>query len=122
MTPGYACQMAGWTFLTNHAHVMVCLERDPGARLRDIALAVGITERAAQRIITELEEGGYLTRERDGRRNRYSLRRSGHLRHPLEGKAQIGELLDLLADAEVEDVAGTGRDALRRAERRIAAV
>ena len=67
--------MADWTFLTNHTHVMVCLRRDPTARMRDVAGAVGITERAAQRIVSELEEAGYLAREREGRRNRYTLTR-----------------------------------------------
>jgi DNA-binding transcriptional regulator PaaX len=86
-----------WTFLTNHAHVMVCLGRDPGARIRDVADAVGITERAAQRIVAELEEAGYLVRERSGRRNRYTLHPDMPLRHPLEGGHSIGELLAVLA-------------------------
>jgi len=86
-----------WDFLTNHAHVLVCLRRDPTARMRDVAAAVGITERAAQRIVAELEEGGYLSRERDGRRNRYVLHKGGSLRHPLEGSHTVDELLNLLA-------------------------
>ena len=90
--------MSDWTFLTNHAHVMVCLRRDPTARIRDVADAVGITERAAQRIVSELEEAGYLGREREGRRNRYTLHAERPLRHPLEGSHSSGELLDLLAD------------------------
>jgi DNA-binding transcriptional ArsR family regulator len=90
--------VADWTFLTNHAHVMVCLRRDPTARMRDVAAAVGITERAAQRIVSELEEAGYLEREREGRRNRYTLNMDLPLRHPLEGAHSSGELLDLLAD------------------------
>lgn len=90
--------MADWTFLTNHAHVMVCLRRDPGARVRDIAHAVGITERAAQRIVTELEEAGYLTRVREGRRNRYTLHERRPLRHPLEGRSAVSDLLDAVAD------------------------
>ncbi len=89
--------MADWTFLTNHAHVMVCLRRDPSARLRDVADAVGITERAAQRIVSELEAAGYLTRSRDGRRNNYTLHPELPLRHPLEGDHSLLELLDLLA-------------------------
>lgn len=91
--------MAGWTFLTNHAHVMVCLARDPTARLRDLARDVGITERAAQRIVSELEQEGYLTRTRDGRRNRYVLHGARPLRHPLESASLIGDLLKLLADS-----------------------
>jgi predicted ArsR family transcriptional regulator len=90
--------MADWTFLTNHAHVMVCLRRDPTSRMRDVADAVGITERAAQRIVSELEEAGYLEREREGRRNRYTLHMELPLRHPLEGAHSSGELLDLLAN------------------------
>ncbi|HTI35076.1 MAG TPA: MarR family transcriptional regulator [Miltoncostaea sp.] len=89
--------MADWDFLTNHAHVLLCLRRDPTARMRDVAAAVGITERAAQRIVAELEEGGYLSRERDGRRNRYVLHEGRSLRHPLEGAHTVDELLNLLA-------------------------
>ena len=81
--------MADWTFLSNHAHVMVCLRRDHSARLRDVAAAVGITERAAQRIVAELEEGGYLTRVRDGRRNRYTLHEDRPLRSPVTGPDQL---------------------------------
>lgn len=88
--------MADWTFLTNHAHVLLCVARDPGIRLRDAAEQVGITERAAQRIIAELIADGYLTRVRDGRRNRYQLYRERPLRHPLESHHQIGELLAAL--------------------------
>ncbi len=90
--------MPEWTFLTNHAHVMVCLRRDPTARLRDVAAAVGITERAAQRIVAELEDAGYLARAREGRRNHYTLDDGRPLRHRLEGGSRIGDLLDLLAD------------------------
>ena len=88
--------MAEWTFLTNHAHVLLCIARDPTARLRDVAAAVGITERAAQRIVAELEEGGYLTRTRDGRRNRYELHADKPLRHPVERDHAVGEILDVL--------------------------
>lgn len=89
--------MADWDFLTNHAHVLLCLRRDPTARMRDVAAAVGITERAAQRIVAELEEDGYLSRTRDGRRNRYELHQGLALRHPLEGSHTVDELLNLLA-------------------------
>src|SRR3712207_214985 len=87
--------MADWTFFTNHTHVILCLARDPGARLRDVADAVGITERATQRIVAELEEGGYLRRIRDGRRNRYELHPEISLRHPLERDHSIGEVLEV---------------------------
>jgi uncharacterized membrane protein len=85
-----------WDFLTNHAHVLVCVARDPGIRLRDIAAAVGITERAAHRIISELVDEGYVVRERQGRRNRYQVKTKLPLRHPLAEEHEVGDLLDLL--------------------------
>jgi DNA-binding IclR family transcriptional regulator len=85
-----------WNFLTSHAQVLLCIEQDPEVRLRDIAATVGITERAAQRIVTDLVEAGYVTREREGRRNRYALDRGRHMRHPAQLDHQIGDLLDLL--------------------------
>src|SRR5215211_6809392 len=88
-----------WGFLTNHAHVLTCVARDPGSRLRDIAAAVGITERAAHRIVSELVEEGYVLREREGRRNHYEVVPDLPLRHPLvEGRA-VGDLLKLLVGA-----------------------
>ena len=89
--------MADWTFLTNHAHVLLCVARDPDVRLRDVASAVGITERAAQRIVADLVEAGYLERTREGRRNRYRLNPALPLRHPLEREHQVQELLGVLA-------------------------
>ncbi len=88
--------MPEWTFFTNHAHVLLCIARDPGVRLRDVADAVGITERAAQRIVADLEEAGYLARQREGRRNRYEIESDLPLRHPLERDHAIGEILDVL--------------------------
>jgi DNA-binding IclR family transcriptional regulator len=85
--------MAHWTFLTNHAHVLLCVADNPNVRLRDVAVQVGITERAAQRIVTELEEAGYLEREREGRRNVYRLNTAMPLRHPLDSAHRIDELL-----------------------------
>lgn len=85
---------AGWTFLTNHTHVLVCLADDPGLRLRDIAARVGVTERAVQRIVAELEAGGVLTRTREGRRNRYAIEARVRLRHPLERHCQVGAMLE----------------------------
>lgn len=84
-----------WTFLTNHAHVLICIAMNPEIRQRDIARLVGITERAAQKIVSELEESGYVTRERVGRRNRYHLDTTIPLRHPLEAHHRIGELLEI---------------------------
>jgi DNA-binding IscR family transcriptional regulator len=88
--------MADWTFLTNHAHVLLCVARDPGARLRDVADAVGITERAAQRIVADLVEAGYLERTREGRRNRYRLNPDQPLRHSLESDHAVGDILRVL--------------------------
>lgn len=85
-----------WDFLTNHAHVLLCVARDPGIRLRDIADSVGITERAAHRLVTELIEAGYVLRERDGRRNRYEVKLDQPLRHSLVADQKIGELLEAL--------------------------
>lgn len=82
-----------WTFLSNHAHVLVCLDGQSDLRLRDIADRVGITERAVFTIVKDLEQGGYLTRIREGRRNRYELNPDGPLRHPLEAPHTVGELL-----------------------------
>ncbi|MEX1286545.1 MAG: winged helix-turn-helix domain-containing protein [Acidimicrobiia bacterium] len=87
---------SNWTFFTNHAHVLICIAEDPDIRLREVAERVGITERAAQRIVAELEEAGYLHHERHGRRNHYELRPEGHLRHPIEAHVTIGELLDFV--------------------------
>jgi DNA-binding transcriptional ArsR family regulator len=86
---------AGWTFLTNHAHVLLCLARDPELRVRDVATQIGITERAVQRIIAELEAAGYLKRERQGRRNRYAVVRDLPLRHPIERHCSVSALLAL---------------------------
>ena len=83
----------GWTFLTNHAHVLVCLAEEPDIRGRDIAARVGITERAAQAIVADLVADGYVTRSREGRRNRYSIHPDAPLRHPLEHDHTVGELL-----------------------------
>lgn len=85
-----------WTFLTNHAHVLLCIAADPEIRIRDIASLVGVTERAAQRIVTELEAEGYISHERIGRRNRYEIHTEQPLRHPLEHHLGISVLLRAL--------------------------
>jgi predicted HTH transcriptional regulator len=85
-----------WHFLTNHAHVLVCVARDRGIRLRDIATAVGITERAAHRIVSELVDEGYVVRERQGRRNHYQVKTKQPLRHPLAEEIEVGDLLGVL--------------------------
>lgn len=89
---------ASWTFLTNHAHVLVAISRNPELRQRDISELVGITQGAVQRILDDLEIGGYVQRERVGRRNRYQVNATGSLRHPLEQPHTIGELLAALDD------------------------
>jgi DNA-binding IclR family transcriptional regulator len=89
----------GWTFLTNHAHVLVAIARDPEARLRDVAAEVGITERAAQGIVHDLVAAGYVTRERVGRRNRYEVNAALPLRHPLEREHDVAVLLAPLGRA-----------------------
>ncbi len=86
---------AGWTFLTNHAHVLLVLAREPDARMRDVAVSVGVTERAVQAIVADLEAGGYLTRSRSGRRNHYTVNPAGRFRHPAEADHEVGELLAL---------------------------
>jgi len=85
-----------WTFLTNHAHVLISLAEDPTLRIRDLAMRVGITERAVQRIIADLETAGYLTHERDGRRNLYRVRANRPLRHPVEAHQTLAALLEAL--------------------------
>jgi DNA-binding transcriptional ArsR family regulator len=93
---GSQAAVTRWDFLTNHAHVLVCVAHDPGIRLRDIAAAVGITERAAHRILSELVEEGYVLRERHGRRNRYQVKSELPLRHPLVQEREVGDLLKVL--------------------------
>ena len=85
-----------WRFVTNHTQVLLCIARDPDARVREIAASVGITERAAQRIVHDLVESGFVERERIGRRNRYLINRKVRMRHRAQEDHEIGELLDLL--------------------------
>lgn len=89
---------SAWTFLTNHAHVLVCLAREPDAVMREVALKVGITERAVQKIIADLEAAGVLERTRHGRRNRYRIDMDAPLRHPLEGRARVRDLLAMAGE------------------------
>lgn len=99
-----------WTFLSNHGHVMVCLARDPDARLRDVAEQVGITERAVQGIVADLVRDGYVDKERLGRRNHYELHTELPLRHPLESDHLLGELLAAIAGpTTVAEQGGSGR-------------
>jgi predicted transcriptional regulator len=100
--------MEQWTFLTNHAHVLLCVSADSHMRLRDVATRVGITERAAQRIIADLVADGYISRTRVGRRNHYELHRELGFRHPLERRSDIGSLLELLTSAREARETGAG--------------
>ena len=87
--------MAGWTFLTNHAHVLIHLASNPEARVRDLAESVGVTERSVMKILADLEADGYVTRTRLGRRNEYHLDERMRFRHPAEAGQPIGKLLDI---------------------------
>src|SRR5579863_2673081 len=89
-----------WAFLTNHARALICIARDPGARLREIGERVGITERAAHRIVAELLAAGYITRTRDGRRNRYTVNADLPLPDPIARDQNVGDLLTLLATTD----------------------
>jgi predicted ArsR family transcriptional regulator len=88
--------MANWSFLTNHARVLLCISRDPGVRLRDIADRLGITERGAFGIVTDLTNAGYIVKEKDGRRNRYQIQTHLPLPEPTSRERTLGDLLALL--------------------------
>lgn len=87
---------ARWTFLSNHAHVLICLARDSEIRLREVAELIGITERAVQNIVADLEAEGLVKRHREGRRNKYELSLERPLRHPIERHRKIGDLVKLI--------------------------
>jgi DNA-binding MarR family transcriptional regulator len=95
---GMSSDQAGkpWTFVTNHTQVLLTIARDSDVRMRDIAAIVGITERAAQSIVADLIEEGYVTRERVGRRNHYSVNPELKMRHPSQREQEVGTLLDVL--------------------------
>jgi MarR family len=96
-----------WRFLTNHARVLLCIAHDPGMRLRDLAASLGITERSAHGIVTDLATAGYVLKQKDGRRNRYQIQGHLPLPEPTSQKPAIGEVLALL------DGAGAGRQLTR---------
>jgi DNA-binding IclR family transcriptional regulator len=93
--------MPEWSFLTNHARVLVCIAHDPGMRLRDIATTLGITERSAYSIVTDLTEGGYVVKHKDGRRNRYQIQPHRPLREAVTQERTIGEVLDVLVESKI---------------------
>jgi DNA-binding MarR family transcriptional regulator len=92
--------MERWSFLTNHARALVCIAKDPGLRLRDIATALDITERSAYGIVADLTDAGYVLKERDGRRNRYQIQKHVPLRDSISREAAIGEVLDVLVESD----------------------
>jgi DNA-binding IclR family transcriptional regulator len=102
-------QLPSWTFLSNHAHVLLVIAKDPDVKLRDVAWRVGITERAVQRIVADLEEARYLERHREGRRNRYRVHSELPLRHPIEAHRDVGALLDLVLETGKKQVSDRGR-------------
>jgi DNA-binding IclR family transcriptional regulator len=91
---------AGWTFLTNHARVLLCISRDPGIRLREIAASLGITERSAYGIVIDLTDAGYIVKHKDGRRNRYQIQSHLPLPDSSARERTVGEVLALLAGAD----------------------
>jgi len=97
----YSSRVPNWGFLTNHALVLLCIARDPGARLRDIAVTVGITERSAFGIVGDLADAGYIVKEKGGRRNRYRVEADRPLPESAEGNLAIGHLLALLGGSDV---------------------
>jgi MarR family len=100
--------VASWSFLTNHARVLLCIARDPGARLRDIAASLGITERSAYGIVTDLAAAGYVVKQKDGRRNRYQVQAHLPLPEPASREPAIGEVLAaLMGDDTRRPPAGT---------------
>jgi predicted ArsR family transcriptional regulator len=103
----------GWTFLSNHGYVLLSIAREPGIRLREIAERVGITERAVQRIVADLEACGYLSHVREGRRNRYQVHADRPFRHPLMAQREVSELLGLLKSAAPNEPERTGWPAQR---------
>jgi DNA-binding transcriptional ArsR family regulator len=101
--------MESWGFLTNHARVLLCLARDPDARLRDIASSLGITERSAYGIVSDLADAGYVIKAKDGRRNRYQVQEHLPLRDPATVETPIGEVLALLAGTSARHQRNDGR-------------
>ncbi len=93
---------SSWTFFTNHAHVLLCLAGNPAMRIRDLADEIGITERAVQRILSELTDSGYIERFRDGRTNTYTINTTKHLKHPIESARTISDLIKLITDSPAD--------------------
>ena len=109
--------MANWTFLTNHARVLLCIARDPGMRLRDIAASVGITERSAYGIVTDLAEAGYVVKQKDGRRNRYEVQAHLPLPESTQRERTVGEVLALLVGTDAGAAASEPRSGQGKKDR-----
>jgi len=103
--------MTQWSFLTNHARALICIAHDPGVRLRDIATTLGITERSAYGIVTELTDAGYVVKAREGRRNHYSIQTHLPLPETIGRQRTLGEVLDLLVDARLLEMRADSGDA-----------
>jgi len=103
--------MGDWTFFSNHGHVLVCLDRDRRARLRDVAAEVGITERAVQKIVRDLQDEGFLSVTKQGRCNRYRINRRKALRHQIESQCTVGKLLSLMTRTSTQESAHVSEDA-----------
>jgi len=112
--------MGDWTFFSNHGHVLVCLDRDRRARLRDVAAEVGVTERAVQKIVRDLQDEGYLSVTKQGRCNRYRINRRKSLRHQLESHCTVGKLLSLMARASMKESARLSEDAPQSVQQDVA--
>jgi DNA-binding IclR family transcriptional regulator len=104
-----------WSFLTNHARALLCIARDPGIRLRDIAASLDITERTAYGIVTDLADSGYVVKERDGRRNRYRIERHLPIREATARERTVGEVLALLGETTKQRAPKTAKTPRRRA-------
>jgi DNA-binding IclR family transcriptional regulator len=102
--------MPDWCFLTNHAQALACIAHDPGIRLRDIAAKLGISDRTAYGIVTDLTEAGYVVKDKNGRRNRYRVQAQLPLRAAVSAERTIGEVLDLLVDSDTRRQAGGARE------------
>jgi predicted ArsR family transcriptional regulator len=112
--PPRAPSEPSWTFLTNHSHVLLCLAADDSLRVRDLAEQVGITERAVLKILGELEAGGVIERERDGRRNRYRVGYEVALRHPIEAHRTVGDLIAAVHGANASAPVAKRKSSARR--------